>query len=92
MWVRKMENELISEWGCRKLHAINVRLSSPQSPESKTLKPTTRNPNILTSTQYLLVGKNLAYTSIRFTDKNDTIVARGSHTKYVALTLLYTTF
>ena len=31
------------------------------------------------------VGKTLAYTSIRFMDKNNSLVARGSHTKYVAL-------
>ncbi|KAL9012847.1 MAG: hypothetical protein Q9173_002416 [Seirophora scorigena] len=28
-------------------------------------------------------GKNLAYTSIKFTNVNDELVARGSHTKYV---------
>lgn len=31
------------------------------------------------------VGKTLAYTSIRFTNAKDELVARGSHTKYVAL-------
>jgi hypothetical protein len=31
------------------------------------------------------VGKTLAYTSIRFTNEQDELVARGSHTKYVAL-------
>ncbi|KKY24438.1 putative thioesterase family [Phaeomoniella chlamydospora] len=30
-------------------------------------------------------GKTLAYTSVRFMDKNDVTVARGSHTKFVAL-------
>ncbi|OQO07828.1 hypothetical protein B0A48_06619 [Cryoendolithus antarcticus] len=30
-------------------------------------------------------GKTLAYTSIRFTNEKDELVARGSHTKYVAL-------
>ncbi len=39
------------------------------------------NPDILTI--FHVVGKTLAYTSIRFTDKNDNLVARGSHTKYV---------
>lgn len=31
------------------------------------------------------VGKTLAYTSIRFTNSKDELVARGSHTKYVSL-------
>lgn len=31
------------------------------------------------------VGKTLAYTSIKFMNKNDELVARGSHTKFVAL-------
>lgn len=30
-------------------------------------------------------GKTLAYTSIKFTNDKDQLVARGSHTKYVAL-------
>ncbi|KXL47403.1 MAG: hypothetical protein FE78DRAFT_78165 [Acidomyces sp. 'richmondensis'] len=30
-------------------------------------------------------GKTLAYTSIRFTNAKDELVARGSHTKYVAI-------
>ncbi|CZT16067.1 probable PaaI_thioesterase family protein [Ramularia collo-cygni] len=30
-------------------------------------------------------GKTLAYTSIRFTNSKDELVARGSHTKYVSL-------
>ncbi|CAF9919234.1 MAG: hypothetical protein HETSPECPRED_003981, partial [Heterodermia speciosa] len=30
-------------------------------------------------------GKTLAYTSVRFTNKHNELVARGSHTKYVAL-------
>ncbi|KAL1311281.1 hypothetical protein AAFC00_001467 [Neodothiora populina] len=30
-------------------------------------------------------GKTLAYTSIRFTNSNDELVARGSHTKFVSL-------
>ncbi|KAK4570241.1 hypothetical protein LTR86_002321 [Recurvomyces mirabilis] len=30
-------------------------------------------------------GKTLAYTSIRFMNAKDELVARGSHTKYVAL-------
>ncbi|KAF1348854.1 putative PaaI_thioesterase family protein [Delphinella strobiligena] len=30
-------------------------------------------------------GKTLAYTSIRFTNNKDELVARGSHTKYVTL-------
>ncbi|KAL8895922.1 MAG: hypothetical protein Q9192_003369 [Flavoplaca navasiana] len=33
----------------------------------------------------LNVGKTLAYTSIKFTNVKDELVARGSHTKYVAL-------
>ena len=36
-------------------------------------------------TDLILVGKTLAFTSIRFMDKSNTLVARGSHTKYVAL-------
>lgn len=32
-----------------------------------------------------IVGKTLAYTSIKFTNAKDELVARGSHTKYVAL-------
>ncbi|KAK5057736.1 hypothetical protein LTR84_011737 [Exophiala bonariae] len=31
------------------------------------------------------VGKTLAYTTVKFMNKNDEIVARGSHTKFVAL-------
>jgi acyl-coenzyme A thioesterase 13 len=31
------------------------------------------------------VGKTLAYTSVRFINKENEIVARGSHTKYVAI-------
>jgi len=31
------------------------------------------------------VGKTLAFTSVRFIDQDDKIVARGSHTKFVAL-------
>jgi hypothetical protein len=31
------------------------------------------------------VGKTLAYTSVHFTNKNNEIVARGSHTKFVAI-------
>ncbi|KAM0703220.1 hypothetical protein Q7P35_009158 [Cladosporium inversicolor] len=30
-------------------------------------------------------GKTLAYTSIRFTNEQEELVARGSHTKYIAL-------
>ncbi|KZF22772.1 esterase [Xylona heveae TC161] len=30
-------------------------------------------------------GKNLAYTSIKFTNIRDELVARGSHTKYIAM-------
>lgn len=30
-------------------------------------------------------GKTMAYTSIRFMNEKDQLVARGSHTKYVAL-------
>ena len=30
----------------------------------------------------LAVGKTLAYTSIRFTNSKEELVARGSHTKY----------
>ncbi|MCJ1289407.1 hypothetical protein MMC34_000939 [Xylographa carneopallida] len=33
----------------------------------------------------LSAGKTLAYTSIRFLNSKDELVARGSHTKYVAL-------
>lgn len=31
------------------------------------------------------VGKTLAYTSIKFLNKDNEIVARGSHTKFVAV-------
>lgn len=31
------------------------------------------------------VGKTLAYTSVKFMNQKGDIVARGSHTKYVAL-------
>ena len=31
------------------------------------------------------VGKTLAYTSIKFSNSNGDVFARGSHTKYVAL-------
>jgi acyl-coenzyme A thioesterase 13 len=34
---------------------------------------------------FLIVGKTLAYTSVKFINKNDEIVARGSHTKFVAI-------
>ncbi|KAF2487767.1 putative PaaI_thioesterase family protein [Neohortaea acidophila] len=30
-------------------------------------------------------GKTMAYTSIRFTNSKDELVARGSHTKYIAM-------
>lgn len=30
------------------------------------------------------VGKTLAFTSVKFINKDDEIVARGSHTKYVS--------
>jgi acyl-coenzyme A thioesterase 13 len=33
----------------------------------------------------LSVGKTLAYTSTKFINNKDEIVARGSHTKFVAL-------
>lgn len=32
-----------------------------------------------------IVGKTLAYTSVHFVNKNNEIVARGSHTKFVAM-------
>ena len=31
------------------------------------------------------VGKTLAYTSVKFTNKDNEMVARGSHTKFVAI-------
>jgi len=31
------------------------------------------------------VGKTLAFTTVRFLDKDDKVVARGSHTKFVAI-------
>ena len=31
-----------------------------------------------------LVGKTLAFTSVKFINKDNEIVARGSHTKYVS--------
>ena len=37
------------------------------------------------SSSWLIVGKRLAYTSVRFTNKDNLLVARGSHTKFVAL-------
>ena len=33
----------------------------------------------------LPVGKTLAFTNVKFVDKNDVVVARGSHTKFVAI-------
>lgn len=33
----------------------------------------------------VIVGKTLAYTSIKFMNSKDELVARGSHTKYVSL-------
>lgn len=36
-------------------------------------------------TRILPVGKTLAFTSIKFINKNNEIVARGSHTKFVAI-------
>ena len=33
----------------------------------------------------LVVGKTLAFTSIKFINKNNEIVARGSHTKFVVI-------
>lgn len=35
--------------------------------------------------QKKIVGKTLAYTSVKFVNKNNEIVARGSHTKFVAI-------
>lgn len=32
-----------------------------------------------------IVGKTLAFTSIRFMNSKDEVFARGSHTKYIAL-------
>jgi acyl-coenzyme A thioesterase 13 len=48
---------------------------------SEKLSPIYRLLRILTST----VGKTLAYTSVKFINKDNEIVARGSHTKYVAI-------
>ena len=39
----------------------------------------------MTGTDSGIVGKTLAYTSVKFINKDDQIVARGSHTKFVAL-------
>ena len=33
----------------------------------------------------MLVGKTMAFTSIRFTNEKGQLFARGSHTKYIAL-------
>lgn len=33
----------------------------------------------------MLVGKTLAFTTVKFINKDNQIVARGSHTKFVAL-------
>ena len=35
--------------------------------------------------EHPLVGKTLAFTSIKFMNKNNELVARGSHTKFVAI-------
>jgi acyl-coenzyme A thioesterase 13 len=44
------------------------------------------HPGTTTSlTDLILVGKTLAYTSVKFMNKHNEIVARGSHTKFVAL-------
>ncbi|GAB7323524.1 hypothetical protein MBLNU13_g07035t3 [Cladosporium sp. NU13] len=40
---------------------------------------------VLMLTPVYPVGKTLAYTSIRFTNEQEELVARGSHTKYIAL-------
>ena len=37
------------------------------------------------STDQNTVGKTLAYTSVHFVNKDNEIVARGSHTKFVAI-------
>lgn len=36
-------------------------------------------------THFHTVGKTLAFTTVRFLDKEDKVVARGSHTKFVAI-------
>jgi acyl-coenzyme A thioesterase 13 len=36
-------------------------------------------------TDQSIVGKTLAYTSVHFINKGNEIVARGSHTKFVAM-------
>jgi len=33
----------------------------------------------------VFVGKTLAFTSIKFTNSKTKVIARGSHTKYIAL-------
>jgi acyl-coenzyme A thioesterase 13 len=40
--------------------------------------------NLCRTANQSTVGKTLAYTSVHFVNKNDEIVARGSHTKFVA--------
>ena len=41
--------------------------------------------NLTGRTDENTVGKTLAFTSVHFINKNDEIVARGSHTKFVAI-------
>lgn len=46
------------------------------------------NPSDLVSTDaFGVVGKTIAFTSVKFINKDNQIVARGSHTKFVALVL-----
>lgn len=40
--------------------------------------------SFLPSTNRDTVGKTLAFTSVKFINKDNEIVARGSHTKYVS--------
>lgn len=41
--------------------------------------------NLMHSADGTTVGKTLAFTSAHFINKDNEIVARGSHTKYVAM-------
>ena len=41
--------------------------------------------NAIYADRLWIVGKTLAYTSCKFTNMKDEIVARGSHTKFVAV-------
>ena len=66
----KVGDTIRAEVTCDKCTSPYLSLSPPPTPSDRLLPA---------------VGKTLAYTSIKFTNVRDELVARGSHTKYVAL-------